>query len=147
MSPVERLRVTLLWNIAGPLLTASSGYLSWSRLGMGEDLPLEVFRQWRQWSRNPTFWFADRDIGEGMHAAFDRITVPVTAVTAIDDAWTPPKSRDAFHMAGYRNAPLRLVEVVPQEWGMSSIGHMGYFRAHARDLWDWVLRDLDEAQS
>jgi hypothetical protein len=39
MPPLERIKVWIMWNIAGPVLTRWKGYLAWSKLGMGEDLP------------------------------------------------------------------------------------------------------------
>jgi predicted alpha/beta hydrolase len=49
----ERLRVLAMWRVMGPLLTRWKGYLPWSLLGMGEDLPLPVYRQWRRWCGYP----------------------------------------------------------------------------------------------
>jgi predicted alpha/beta hydrolase len=34
-----------MWRVIGPLMTRYKGYLAWSKLGMGEDLPLGVYRQ------------------------------------------------------------------------------------------------------
>jgi predicted alpha/beta hydrolase len=49
MPPLERLRVHALWRVIGPLLVHTRGYLAWSALGLGEDLPRDVFYQWRRW--------------------------------------------------------------------------------------------------
>ncbi|MDP2251512.1 MAG: alpha/beta fold hydrolase, partial [Hydrogenophaga sp.] len=57
MPPVERLRVLFMWRVLGPVWTRMAGYLPWSRLGMGEDLPIDVYRQWRQWCRFPRYFF------------------------------------------------------------------------------------------
>jgi hypothetical protein len=54
-----------------------------------------------------------------------------------------PASRDAF-MAGYRNAPVRTVNLAPQSLGLSRVGHMGYFRPSARALWDQMLETFGE---
>ena len=37
-----------MWRVIGPLMTRYKGYLAWSKLGMGEDLPLGVYRQWKR---------------------------------------------------------------------------------------------------
>lgn len=42
----ESLRVRLLWNVVLPLLTKWKGYAPFTMLGMGEDLPLGVYKQW-----------------------------------------------------------------------------------------------------
>lgn len=137
MPPLERLRVQILWNVVGPLWTRRAGYLPWSRLGMGEDLPLGVYRQWRRWCSFPRYFFDDPALPH-MAEQFAQVRVPIVAVNATDDAWAPPASRDAF-MQGYRNATVQAVTIDPVVDGTGPIGHMGYFRPQARALWDQCL--------
>lgn len=137
MPPLERVRVLAMWHVIGPLLTRWKGYLPWSLLGMGEDLPLGVYRQWRQWCQYPNYFFDDPAMA-GVADEFARVQVPIIAANATDDLWAPPRSRDAF-MAGYRHAPWRPVDIDPRGAGLGSIGHMGYFRRQAESLWPGVL--------
>jgi predicted alpha/beta hydrolase len=141
MPPLERLRVLFMWRVLGPVWTRMAGYLPWSRLGMGEDLPLDVYRQWRHWCRFPRYFFDD----PGMQATtrrFDDVRFPIVAVNALDDARAPPASRDAF-MSGYRNAPVRSITVDSRRAGLGPIGHMGYFRPKALPLWNEALDWFD----
>ncbi len=137
MPPAERVRVLFLWRLLGPLLTRWKGYLPWSMLGMGEDLPIDVYRQWRHWCRFPRYFFDDPALPD-LPERFAQVTTPITAVNALDDLWAPPASRDAF-MAGYRNAGWQGIDVDPHASGLGPIGHMGYFRPRARPLWDQAL--------
>ncbi len=141
MAPTERVRVWIMWRLLGPLLTRWKGYLAWKMLGLGEDLPLDVYRQWRHWCQYPRYFFDDPQQPE-LEQQFARIAVPIVAVSASDDAWAPPRSRDIF-MSGYRSAPWEPVDVHPHELGMRSIGHMGYFRPQAEALWKKVLQRFD----
>jgi predicted alpha/beta hydrolase len=135
----EQLRVLAMWRVMGPLLTRWKGYLPWSLLGMGEDLPLPVYRQWRRWCGFPRYFFDDPAMrGERLAERFAAVRTPIVALNALDDHWAPPASRDAF-MAAYTNAECRHVDLHPASLGLRSIGHMGYFRASARPLWDEVL--------
>jgi predicted alpha/beta hydrolase len=145
MPPLERLRVLAMWNLAGPLLTRWKGYLPWSLLGMGEDLPLSVYRQWRQWCRNPRYFFDDPGMLE-VHAGFARVRTPILAVNATDDDWAPPRSRDAF-MPGYSGADWQGVDIDPRTRGLGPIGHMGYFRPQAQPLWQATLDWLQAPQA
>ena len=129
MPTLERLRVLALWHGLGPLLTRSSGYLSWSVVGMGEDLPLDFYRQWKRWCRYRRNFLEDPAMAD-VAQAFARIRLPIMAANAVDDRWSPPRSRDAF-MTGYQSAALDTLDLVPGEFGMAAIGHMGYFRADA----------------
>ena len=145
MTPAERLRVFALWNVVLPPLVAWSGYLPWSRLGMGEDLPLGVYRQWRRWCRFRNYFLDDPEVPE-LKVACARVQTPILAHTALDDAWAPPPSRDAFLLNAYPHASIERVDLDPREHG-GSIGHVGYFRATSSPLWDralaWFERTLD----
>jgi predicted alpha/beta hydrolase len=134
MPPLERLRVLFMWRVLGPVWTRMHGYLPWSRLGMGEDLPIDVYRQWRHWCRFPRYFFDDPEMAATTER-FGDVRFPIVAVNALDDAWAPPASRDAF-MAGYRNAEVNNVTL---DTRLGAIGHMGYFRAKAQPLWNDAL--------
>ncbi len=137
MAPGERFKVDLMWRVIGPLLTRWKGYLAWSKLGMGEDLPLGVFRDWKHWCQYPRYFFDDPAMP---HVAerFGRVTTPIIAANALDDLWAPPASRDAF-MAGYRGTTVQAIDIDPRHSGLGAIGHMGYFRRRAEPLWQAVF--------
>ncbi len=142
MPRLERARVLALWHVFGPLLTGFSGYLSWSRLGMGEDLPLDFYRQWKRWCRLPRNFFDDPAQAEVVRR-FEAIRTPILAVNATDDRWSPPRSRDAF-FEGYRNAPRQTLDLAPRAFGLRRIGHLGYFRPEVAALWEQALDWLDD---
>ena len=143
MPKTEQLRVLLMWRVVGPLLTRWKGYLAWSQLGMGEDLPLGVYRDWRHWCSYPRYFFDDPAVSAHMTAQFDCVTTPIVAANALDDLWAMPASRDAF-MAGYRNSPCELVDVDGPGRGVGAVGHMGYFRRQAQPLWADMLQWFSE---
>ena len=146
MPIAERLKVAFLWRIVGPLLVHWNGYLAWSRLGFGEDLPLGVYRDWKHWCRYPRYFFDDPAMAHAVAARFDRITAPIVAANALDDLWASPASRDAF-MAGYRNTRWQAVDIDPAQRGLGPIGHMGYFRRKSEPLWRGVLDWFGEHES
>ncbi len=145
MSLPERLRVLLMWRVVGPLIVKAKGYLAWSLLGMGEDLPRAVFMQWRHWCQWPRYFFDDPEQAH-LAAEFATVTIPIRAINARDDAWAPPSSRDAF-MAAYSKASVEAITIEPASLGMPSIGHMGYFRPQAHALWqetlDWLTQPTE----
>jgi predicted alpha/beta hydrolase len=137
MPPLERFRVLLLWRVLGPLVVKFKGYLAWSALGMGEDLPRDLFLQWRRWSQWPRYFFDDPEL-PGLADEFARVRTPIRAINAIDDKWATPASRDAFIQA-YRNAKLERITIDPGRSGLGPIGHIGYFRPQATRLWQETL--------
>jgi predicted alpha/beta hydrolase len=141
MPRLERIKVLAMWHLLGPLLTRWKGYLSWSLLGMGEDLPLDFYHQWKRWCSYPNYFFGDPSM---QHVAFSfaQVRTPMMAANSIDDRWSPPRSRDAF-MAGYTNAAPQTLDIDPTRVGLRAIGHMGYFRETAAPLWESALRWLD----
>lgn len=141
MPRAERLRVLLMWYLVLPAFNRWKGYSPWSLLGLGEDLPLDVFRQWRYWCRFPHYFFDDPAMA-GLQAQFAGVTTPIVAANALDDRWAPPRSRDAF-MRGYRNAPVHCIDI-PAAGATGPIGHMGYFRPAAQALWDHALDWLEQ---
>lgn len=142
MPRLERLRVLLLWRVVGPLIVRLKGYLAWRWLGMGEDLPIDVYHQWKRWCNYPRYFFQDPDMGH-LAAGFDSVRSPIMACNALDDLWARPASRDAF-MAGYRNAAIHTTDIDPRQAGLGPIGHMGYFKANCRPLWQGALGWLEQ---
>lgn len=136
MPPGERMRVLTMWNLVLPVLTWWKGYCPWKMLGMGEDLPTNVYRQWRYWCRFPHYFFDDPAM-RGIEHSYAEVHTPIVAANALDDLWAMPASRDAF-VQSYRNAPLIRKDLNPAQVG-GRIGHMGYFRQSAAPLWDEAL--------
>lgn len=134
----ERLRVLTMWNVVLPVLTWWKGYCPWKMLGLGEDLPTDVYRQWRHWCQYRRYFFDDPAM-RGIELQYAEVLTPIVAANALDDLWATPCSRDAFMMA-YSSAPLIRQDIDPLLAG-GEIGHMGYFRQAAEPLWgnalDW----------
>lgn len=138
MPKSEQFKVQLMWKVIGPVMTTWKGYLPWKMLGMGEDLPLGVYKDWRKWCQYPNYFFEDPDM-KGIDQPYKTVKTPIRAVNSVDDLWAPPLSRDAF-MKAYTQAPVELVDLKPSEIGMQSIGHMGYFRPQAQAIWEQTLQ-------
>ncbi|EPM5597570.1 alpha/beta hydrolase family protein [Citrobacter braakii] len=136
MPPGERIRVQVMWKLVLPVLTWWKGYCPWKMLGMGEDIPADVYRQWRHWCQFPRYFFDDPDM-KGIEDSYAAVRTPVVAANALDDLWATPASRDAF-IQGYCNAPLTRRDLDPLQVG-GRIGHMGYFRQSAEPYWEEVL--------
>jgi predicted alpha/beta hydrolase len=145
MPPMERFKVNLMWKFIAPVFVRLYGYLAWSRVGMGEDLPLSVYKQWKRWCQYKYYFFDDPEM-QDMHAQFSRFNKPLVAVTATDDKWATPASRDAFFQY-YKQAELVSIDLIPSDVNMQEIGHMGYFKKPANAIWqqsfDWIDEQLN----
>jgi len=127
MSISERYKVLLMWKVLGPLLTPVYGYLPSKLVGIGENLPMQVYTQWKKWCSTANYWFDDDNYD--FQSSFSAIKVPVTAVNSTDDQWAPPISANAF-MKHYDQTDLQFVSVSPEQWAVDAIGHMGYFHSN-----------------
>jgi predicted alpha/beta hydrolase len=136
MPRLEAFKVRLLWSCILPLIVAYKGYMAWSMLGMGDDLPLGVYKDWRRWCAYPHYFFDDPSMAP-LARRYAEVRTPCIFANAVDDPWAPPASRDAF-IKGYRNTPVLARDLYPKP-KEQPIGHMGYFRASATDSWDEVL--------
>ena len=146
MPRLEQLRVLTMWHGVAPALSAAMGYLPWSFVMSGEDLPLDVYKQWKRWCSFPHFLLDDPQM-EGVRDTYAAVRTPMVVANSIDDPWSPPKSRDAI-MTGYVCAPWMPVDIDPAARGIPRpIGHMGYFRESSRTLWDDVVEYFDEVRA
>lgn len=140
----ERVRVQILWHFVLPVIVKLKGYMAWSKLGMGEDLPINVYKQWKYWCRFPHYFFDD-PMMKDTTSLYQNVRTPIVAANALDDHWASPKSRDAF-MQGYSNTTVETLDIDPKK-GFGTIGHMGYFKSFATPLWDDVLAWFMGAQA
>ncbi len=136
----ERIKVWILWNVLGPIATAWLGYQPMSKFGLGEDIPLGVYRDWKRWCSFPRYFFDDPALdAKAIAAKFERVRFPVAASVSNDDLWAPPKSRDAF-FSGYTQTHVESIDFKPEQLGVKQIGHMGYFRKEVGvRLWPQIM--------
>jgi predicted alpha/beta hydrolase len=136
----ERLRVTALLRLIGPLLSGICGYMPGRKLGLGEDLPADLLREWGGWTAMPRYFFDDPTL----HAAerFARQALPVLAVGFDDDPWASHTAIDLLvgHLV---HCDVQRLQIGPGEGGGGAIGHMGFFRRRHGDLlWPRVVDRL-----
>jgi predicted alpha/beta hydrolase len=130
-----------MWLITHALLPSVSALLGrfpMQALGMGEDLPGGVAREWAGWCRHPRY--AAGALGD---AGYARLTAPIRSYWASDDRYAPRAAAEALFEL-YPNAAAK--ELVPLDArALGGIGHFGFFRERFRDtLWrdaaEWLAR-------
>jgi predicted alpha/beta hydrolase len=139
----ERYRAWLMWNVVGPVTTRLYGYHPMSKFGMGEDLPMGVYLDWKRWCAHPHYFFDDPN-AKAITDKFAEVRIPIAAAVSTDDLWAQPASRDAF-FKGCSGAQVECIDLSPATLGVAQIGHMGYFRAHVgAALWPQILHWLGQ---
>lgn len=127
----EQPKLALRWYVMAPVLTRVFGYLpGW--VGIKEDLPAGVAREWARWCRQPGFLFHGAEERRRGFARFDR---PLLAYSFADDAFAPRPAVESL-LSFYSNAQRSHRHIALREAGAESIGHFGFFRQRFQDsLW------------
>jgi predicted alpha/beta hydrolase len=135
----------LNWHLVLPGISLVLGYAPMGVLGMGENLPAGVARQWARWGRHPEHLLSECSPRE--RERYARLGFPIRAYHLSDDGFAPREAVQRL-LGFYRGAPTELVSRSPAELGVPSIGHFGWLRPQHRDtLWremaDWFLARAD----
>ena len=134
-APKVRRSLRLQFSVMVPLVGAVVGYIP-GRLGLGEDLPRGVVRQWAQWAMTPDY--VRGALGrDATH--FHRIDAPMWFFDIADDTYAPAKPSAALR-GWYTRARTSHRIITPAELGRTSVGHFGGFRVGVGEpLWQAML--------
>lgn len=125
------------WYGLPRLANAVCGYLPGRAMGIGPDLPADVYRQWRRWCTRPGFWQAD--VGATLPAPDPaQITCPMKIVAIADDDLVPPPAVWRL-MALYPRAIKRQLTLRPQDHDLPKIGHIAVFARQSATLWPGII--------
>jgi predicted alpha/beta hydrolase len=145
-----------VWGLRFPYRIAAYGYLriylpatafalgySPSRvIGMGEDLPAGVARQWSRWCLRPGY--VANEFGRGVtRHYYDEFQSPILSLYASDDSIATERNvSDLLRL--FPSAPKQTVCLEPSRFNVPRFGHVDFFRASRAAAWpialDW-LRD------
>lgn len=132
-----RWRVGLVWFVLVPLLLPIFGYFPGKRLKMIGDLPRGVMRQWRNWCINPQYCVGVE--GPEMRKKFSEVSVPIVSISFTDDEMMSASNTNSLH-SWYSGAAREMIRVSPKDFGLSRIGHFGFFRHAVKNtLWKQLI--------
>lgn len=135
----ENYRIYVLMQLLAPPIARAFGYMP-GRIGMGTDLPRDVFLEWAGWCGKPRYMFDDPTLDTLKN--FPNYRGPLRAIGLADDKWAPPAAVAGL-LAGYTGTKPEHLTIHPRDIGAQKIGHFGFFRSEFRDkLWgpaaDWL---------
>jgi len=134
----EPVRVRIIVTVLIPLIARLFGYFPWSRFARGEDLPKNVALEWAAWCRNRNYPLDDPTLPLDRYKSF---AAPILAYSIEDDDWGTSRAVDEM-MRAYVNVTRRHLR--PEDYGLSRLQHMGYFREGSEPLWQEAIEWLDE---
>jgi len=125
----DRAALSVVWWSLVPTVSRGFRYLP-GRLGLGEDLPMGVAREWARWCRSPGYLF---DHVPGAAARMGRLHVPTRVLHVADDRYAPPRAMRAL----VQRLPRAEADLLrPADLGLDAIGHFGLLRPRCAAAWD-----------
>lgn len=132
----------LMFNVIFPIGRYTVGYGPTNKIGMGENLPKDVAREWAQFCSKPGYVI--NAIGKQIDPTQDYhadIQCPITAIWATDDEIaTEANVKDLIRL--YPNAPTQMVALDPKQYGHKTIGHMLMFKRSHQNLWSVIESEI-----
>ena len=121
-----------------PIGTLFKGYAPTAWLGLGENLPAQVGRQWGQWCA--AGGYATNAVRAGLATDFHaQVRTPIVVLHAEDDdIATPETVRDLLRTLPA--SPRATLRVRPGDHGLRGIGHLDWFRQSHQALWPLLRR-------
>lgn len=139
-APGEEWKVFAGMGLLFPVVTKFLGYLPWSRLFGGEDIPGPVAEQWADWCTNPNYLFDDDTLrARERYAAF---SAPVLGYSFEDDAWGHRRAVD-WMMDQYTSSEVGRRHLRPSTLGVDAIGHFGFFDVEMEREWRRLAERLE----
>ncbi len=142
-APRLRIPALLLWYVIAPLAIAIAGYFPGARLRVIGDVPAGAMWGWRRWCLHPLYLGGE---GAALRAELAGVTQPVAALLFRDDEMMTLESLHRL-FALYSSARVAFRVFAPSRFGLSGVGHFGFFRQRNGDsLWPIVLDWVDRGE-
>lgn len=138
--PAIKRKLYFQWHIMMPLLTKLVGYFPGRRLGMLEDIPAGVVRDWHARRKYPTI--QEHHAAEGKPSGYHLLKMKMRVIGIADDPIGTPQSIKRF-LTMFDNPQLEYLHIAPKDIGADKIGHFDFFRSRFKDsLWQDCLQWL-----
>ncbi|MDQ3155817.1 MAG: hypothetical protein M3Q98_03710 [Actinomycetota bacterium] len=134
-SPGVRWRAPFLWKVMAPLAIAIAGYYPGRRLGILDDLPPNVMRQWSSWCMHPDYMLSELPEIREEYAA---VTLPLASLSFTDDELMSRESIAGLDRL-YTGVNQVHMRYTPEQLGVERMGHFAFFRENRVDLWDELV--------
>ena len=135
-----KLLTPVMFKLIFPIARYTLGYGPTQAIGMGENLPKDVAREWAQFCSKPGYVM--NAIGNTVQEDFHhQIRCAITSIWASDDEIaTQANVKGLLNL--YPNAQTEHIELKPQAYGHKSIGHMAMFKRSHQNLWPEIAAQL-----
>lgn len=137
-----KLLAPVMFHAIFPIARVSLGYGPTQAIGMGENLPKDVAREWAQFCSKPGYVI--NAVGKQIDPSLDYhhyIQCPITSIWATDDEIASEANvKDLLRL--YPNANTKIVALEPKQYGHKAIGHMLMFKRSHQNLWPIIEAEI-----
>ncbi|WP_178987679.1 alpha/beta hydrolase family protein [Winogradskyella schleiferi] len=135
----ERFRMFMFWYIMIPTLTPLFGYFPAKTFGLFENLPKQMAYQWRRWGKHKDYLLSEFNFEDLKFKNFDK---NLLALSFTNDEFASEASVN-WLAKQFANAKVDRRHIIPEELGISDVGHFGFFRHQFKNsLWkmtqEWI---------
>lgn len=142
MAMPYRAKARYFMDVFIPVSNALFGYSKTSKVGMGEDLPKNVAKQWRDWCNGAGYINTAFGKTVKMHY-YNDVTLPALWLNAPDDDIANDLNvTDMIRV--FPNMQASAKTLIPQDYGLKQIGHMKFFSRQNQVLWQQAIDWLTE---
>lgn len=130
----------VMFKIIFPISTFFKGYGATKFIGMGENLPKQVAKQWAQFCGQPGY--VTNAMGKTIFQDFHHeIQCPITVYWSSDDEIATERNvKDLLSL--YPNTDTQMHELKPNQLGFKQIGHMLMFRKSHSTIWPLITQEI-----
>jgi predicted alpha/beta hydrolase len=131
----NRIKLLTFWKVMIPVFTPLFGYFPASLLGLFEDLPRNVAKQWARWAKSNKYVFKEMPFLKEQFASLEQRTLMISFT---DDELAPlPAVEDL--KKHFSSLKINHWHVSPSDSLQKSIGHFGFFKSLMEPLlWNEV---------
>lgn len=135
----ERFKMYTFWYVLIPTLTPLFGYFPAKKLKLFENLPKQMVYQWGSWGKNEDYFLSKFKFDD---LQFKKFNKNLLALSFPKDEYASKASVD-WLADQFVNAKLERQHIVAEDFGISDVGHFGFFRRKFKDsLWtmthEWI---------
>lgn len=137
-------RIKAMWfmDMFLPSSNRLLGYAATDRIGMGEPLPRNVAKQWRDWCNGQGY--IKTAFGKTVHQHYyHEVSLPALWVNAPDDD-IANDANVADMLSVFPNMQAQTLTLNPSDYGLNHIGHMKFFSRQSTPLWSLCIDWLDQ---
>lgn len=142
MSLSHKIKAHFFMNIFIPLNNTLFGHTKSQWVGMGEPLPKNAAKQWRDWCNGQGY--VKVAFGKTVFNHFyDELSIPSLWVNAIDDE-IANDDNVADMLSVFTQLDAETLTLKSKDHGLNEIGHMKFFSKKSQALWHFALEWLDK---